>query len=108
MVVHSLKARRMGRAAAPYLLLAPAAVLVGVFLFGVANGVAQGFGIMPFLGMYEPTLGYWVQVLTRPDLAASVQFSLYIAFVSSAIALVGGVLLSAALCAVRQTRMLSL
>lgn len=108
MVVHSLKARRMGRAAAPYLLLAPAAVLVGVFLFGVANGVAQGFGIMPFLGLYEPTLGYWVQVLTRPDLAASVQFSLYIAFVSSAIALVGGVLLSAALCAVRQTRMLSL
>lgn len=108
MAVMSLTWRRRGRAIAPYLLAAPALVLVAVFLFGVVNGVLQGFGIMPFLGMADFTLDYWAQVLSRPDLASSVGFSLYIALVSSVIALVGGIVLSAALCAVRQTRLVTL
>lgn len=103
-----LAMRRRGRAAAPYLLMAPALVLVAVFLYGVVNGVLQGFGIMPFLGLTDFTLDYWGEVLTRPDLAASVGFSLYIALVSSLVALAGGIVLSAALCAVRRTRLIAL
>lgn len=67
-----LAMRRRGRAVAPYLLMAPALVLVAVFLYGVVNGVLQGFGIMPFLGLTDFTFDYWGEVLTRPDLAASV------------------------------------
>lgn len=66
--------------------MTPALVLVAVFLYGVVNGVLQGFGIMPFLGLTDFTLDYWGEVLTRPDLAASVGFSLYIALVSSLVA----------------------
>ena len=88
--------------------MAPALVLVAVFLYGVVNGVLQGFGIMPFIGMADFTFEYWVEALTRSDLAASVGFSLYIALVSSVVALAGGIVLSAALCAVRRTRLLAL
>ena len=88
--------------------MAPALVLVAVFLYGVVNGVLQGFGIMPFIGMADFTFEYWAEALTRSDLAASVGFSLYIALVSSVVALAGGIVLSAALCAVRRTRLLAL
>lgn len=104
----ALARRRARRAVAPYLLLAPALLLVAVFLFGVATGILQGFGIMPFLGRTEFTVEYWAQVLTRADLLDSVVFSLYIALVSSLVALVGGILLSAALVAVRKTRLIAL
>ncbi len=104
----ALALRRARRALAPYLLLAPALVLVAVFLFGVVNGLLQGFGIMPFLGMTTFTLDYWAQVLTRPDLVESVGFSLYLALVSSLMALLGGIGLAAALVAVRQTRLAAL
>ncbi len=77
-------------------------------LYGVVNGVLQGFGIMPFIGMADFTFEYWAEALTRSDLAASVGFSLYIALVSSVVALAGGIVLSAALCAVRRTRLLAL
>ena len=108
MTVNRLVRRRCGRAIAPYLLMAPALVLVAVFLYGVVNGVLQGFGIMPFIGMADFTFEYWAEALTRSDLAASVGFSLYIALVSSVVALAGGIVLSAALCAVRRTRLLAL
>ena len=106
--MNRLVRRRCGRAIAPYLLMAPALVLVAVFLYGVVNGVLQGFGIMPFIGMADFTFEYWAEALTRSDLAASVGFSLYIALVSSVVALAGGIVLSAALCAVRRTRLLAL
>ena len=77
MTVNRLVRRRCGRAIAPYLLMAPALVLVAVFLYGVVNGVLQGFGIMPFIGMADFTFEYWAEALTRSDLAASVGFSLY-------------------------------
>lgn len=100
--------RRALRAASPYLLALPAALLVAVFLYGVVTGVAQGFGIMPALGMTVPTLRFYGQALTRPDLSASVAYSAYLAAVSSAIALVGGIVLSAALSRMRAGRGLRL
>ena len=65
-----LAMRRRGRAVAPYLLMVPALGLVAVFLYGVVNGVLQGFGIMPFLGLTDFTVDYWGEELIQPDLAA--------------------------------------
>ena len=103
-----LRARRAKHAAAPYVLIAPAVVLIAVFLYGVVSGVLQGFGIMPFLGMNELTLDYWAEALSRPDLLSSIGFSLYLSLVSAAIALVGGTALCAALSALRAPRLLQL
>ncbi len=90
-------ARRMRERIAPYALALPAALLVAVFAYGVLGGMLQGLGVMPFLGMDTPTLDYYRQALTRPDLLSSIGYSVYLALVSAAAALVGGVLLSAAL-----------
>jgi len=93
--------RRIAKALTPYALALPAALLVGVFAYGVGSGVLQGFGVMPFLGMTEPTLEYVRAALTRPDLASSVAYSVYLSLVSALIALVGGVALAAALTCLR-------
>lgn len=79
----------------PYLLVLPAAMLSALFLYGLVNGVLQGFGIMPYLGLTELTLEYYRNAFTRSDLLSSILFSLYIATVSSILATVGGVFLSA-------------
>ncbi|MEG1197466.1 MAG: hypothetical protein RSD38_03680 [Raoultibacter sp.] len=100
--------RRARRAITPYLLILPTVALLAVFLYGVFNGVLQGFGIMPFLGKTDFTLEYYAQVFARPDLVASLGYSLYLAAVSAIIALVGGTLLAAALSCVKASRALQL
>lgn len=79
----------------PYLLAFPAFAMLLVFLYGVINGVLQGFGIMPFLGMTDFTVDYYVEALTRSDLSSSIVYSFYLSAVSSILAVIGGVLLSA-------------
>ncbi|MGI6033007.1 MAG: ABC transporter permease [Coriobacteriales bacterium] len=95
-------------ALAPYVLIAPACVLLAIFVYGVVNGVMQGFGIMPFLGMTTPTLKYYLAALTRPDLVSSILYSLYLAAASSILAAIGGVILSAVLTSVRAGRITQL
>ncbi|MCL2826006.1 MAG: ABC transporter permease subunit [Eggerthellaceae bacterium] len=104
----TLKARKVRKAVTPYLLVAPAMALIGVFVYGVINGVLQGFGIMPFIGKTAFTFDYYAQALARSDFVASVGYSLYIAAVSSVGALVGGIVLSAALTRVKASRTLQL
>lgn len=89
--------RQVAARATPYLLALPAALLVGVFAYGVLGGMLQGLGVMPFLGMTEPTLDYYLQVFSRPDFAASLAYSVYLALASALAALVVGVALAAAL-----------
>jgi putative spermidine/putrescine transport system permease protein len=100
--------RKIKRAIVPYLLILPACVLLLIFLVGLINGIVQGFGIMPFLGMYEPTLDYYIQAFTRSDLSNSILYSLYLALASTAIAIVIGVALSAALCKIQASRAMQL
>lgn len=88
----------------PYLLVLPAACLAAVFIYGLANGVLQGFGIMPYLGLKTLTLEYYRNAFTRSDLLSSILFSLYIALVSSVLATVGGVFLSAIITRLRVGR----
>lgn len=74
----------------------PQAVLSIIFIVGIGNGILQGFGIIPSLGMTTPTLQYYIEVFSRADLAQSLGFSFYIALTSSVLATVFGV----AICAV--------
>lgn len=106
--MNSLQLRRIVHRTTPYLLITPAVILVGVFVYGVFTGVLQSFGIMPFLGQTEFTLDYYTQALSRSDIIASIGYSLYLATISALIALVGGVMLSAALTRLKAKRSLRL
>lgn len=92
------------RQAVPYLLVLPAVILLLLFVYGMVNGILQGFGIMPYLGLTNPTFAYYAEALTRPDLIDSIRFSLYLAIVSSVMAVIGGVALSLALTHARASR----
>jgi putative spermidine/putrescine transport system permease protein len=75
-----------------------------LFIIGIINGLAQSFGLIPSLGLYRPTLFYYREVFSRPDLLSSIVLSLYISAVSSLFAAVFGVLLSALLVAAGHAR----
>lgn len=96
--------RRVRATLAPYALALPAAALVAVFVYGVVNGLLQGFGIMPFLDMAEPTLEYYQMAFTRPDFFQSLAFSLRCSLAASLIALCAGIVLSWALARIRASR----
>lgn len=81
----------------PYVLLVPQIVLTVIFLIGLVTGITQSLGVIPAFGLTEPTLKYYKEVLTRPDMLESVLYSLYIAFTSALFATVAGVLLCALL-----------
>lgn len=81
----------------PYLLLSPLILLGVLFLIGVGNALLQSLGYIPAFDMTEITLKYYRQVFSEPALLASVKVSLMIAFISSVLAAVFGVVLCAAL-----------
>lgn len=77
----------------PYILLIPQIILTLLFLIGLANGLIQSLGIVPAFGLTEPTLRYYQEILTRPDMAESILFSLKIALISSVTATLGGIVI---------------
>ena len=96
--------KNIGRALVPYILLLPACVLLFFFLYGMGNGIIQGFGYLPYLNMTELTLDYYIAAFTRPDLVSSIWFSLYLAATTCVISTVCGVALSALLCRLKASR----
>lgn len=77
----------------PYILLVPQIVLSILFVIGLITGITQSLGVIPAFGLKEPTLLYYKEVLNRPDMFASVVYSLKIAFVSASLSTVLGVVL---------------
>ena len=77
----------------PYLLLLAQVVLTLLFLAGVFTGITQSFGVIPAFDLRTPTVKYYVEVLTRPDMLASIGYSLYVAFTSAIFATVIGTIL---------------
>ncbi|MBQ3302452.1 MAG: ABC transporter permease subunit [Eggerthellaceae bacterium] len=100
--------RKFLKAIVPYLLILPACILLFFFLYGMCNGIIQGFGYLPYLNRTELTPEYYIAALTRPDFVSSIQYSFYLAAVTCAIATIGGVLVSAALVRVKATRTIQL
>lgn len=71
----------------PYLLIAPAFLLVGgLFLAALGLGLVRSFRYMPALGLTEPDLAAYAAILTAPGFLASLGLSLWIAAVSTLIA----------------------
>lgn len=102
----SLRTRKIKASIVPYILIAPSVALVAIFLYGVAQGVLQGFGVMPFLGMTDPTVAYFKEALGRSDLLESLAFSFSISVISSVGAVIGGIVLSAVLTQLKSMRFL--
>lgn len=75
----------------PYLLLVPQILLAILFAAGLITGITQSLGVIPAFGLKEPTLLYYKEVLSRPDMLTSVLYSLKIAFCSATFATVFGV-----------------
>ena len=88
----------------PYILLVPQLILGVVFIIGLGTGIIQSLGVIPAFGLTEPTLKYYKEVLTRPDLLQSLKYSMYIAFMSAFLATVTGTFLCAVLVSAGKVR----
>ena len=67
----------------PYILLIPQILLLLIFIIGLVNGITQSFGVIPTFGLEKPTLKYYIEIISSPQMKSSILFSLYIAFISS-------------------------
>jgi putative spermidine/putrescine transport system permease protein len=74
--------------------LAPLVILLLIFAFGLLNCLAVSFGYYPAAGLTTLTLDYYEEMFARGTLIESLLYSLYFAFVASAVATVLGVGLS--------------
>ena len=81
----------------PYILLLPQLLLGALFLIGLITGITQSLGVIPAFGLTEPTLKYYKDILSRPDMLESVLYSLRIAFLSAAFSTIAGVFFCALL-----------
>ena len=88
----------------PYILLVPQIILTVLFLIGLVTGITQSLGVIPAFGLTEPTLLYYKEILTRPDMLESVLFSLRIALFSALFSTAAGVSLCAILVGGRKTK----
>ena len=88
----------------PYILLVPQLILGAIFIIGLGTGIIQSFGVIPAFGLTEPTLKYYKEILTRPDILQSLKYSLYIAFVSAFFATSIGTILCAILVNLKQVK----
>lgn len=71
------------------LMLAPAMTVLGVLFFGgLLAGVLRSFGVMPVIGLTEPSLDAYRAVFADPDFLWSLLLTFHIAFTSTAISAV--------------------
>lgn len=77
----------------PYLLSAPVIVLCAILIISMINGMIQSLGIIPAFDMTKPTLAYYQEILASETLLESMGLSLYIALVTTLLALAIGSLL---------------
>ncbi len=65
------------------LLLVPQFIVTFFLITGVLNGLLQSFGVMPSVGLLQPTTVYYQQVISNPMTMKSMFFSLWLAFAST-------------------------
>lgn len=70
----------------PYLLASPALIVISLlFLGGLVVGVMRSFDYMPVIGLHDPSLAAYRQVLLSAEFYRSLGVSLYIAVMSTVI-----------------------
>ena len=73
-------------------MLAPALLLTGVLFYGgLLAGIVRSFGVVPAIGLTEPTLDAYRSLLASSEVRASLALSLAIAGLSAAISVVIGI-----------------
>ena len=77
----------------PYLLLLPQIFVGIIFLVGIGIGITQSFGVVPVFNLYKPTFKYYTEIFMRKDTIDSIFYSLKVAFVSSFISIILGILI---------------
>lgn len=65
------------------LLLVPQFIVTLFLVTGVLNGLLQSFGVMPSVGLLQPTTAYYQEVISNPMTLKSLFFSLWLAFAST-------------------------
>ncbi len=81
----------------PYILIMPIVLLGVLFIFGIINGIVQGFGYIPAFDLTNFTLDYYIEILNNPTFLDSLKVSLRISFISSILAIILGTILTTAL-----------
>ena len=77
----------------PYLYVLPFLAIMGfIFVGGLTQAIAQSLGYLPVFGMYELTLRYYLQVFNSPRFTNALFYTLYIAFLSSLLSVLLGVI----------------
>ncbi len=79
----------------PYVMLIPVMIVIlGIFINGLIMAFIQSLGYFKAIGLTEITFKYYKEVLTSQGFLSSLGFSVYIATISSVIAVVLGVILA--------------
>lgn len=94
----------MKKSKKPFFLLLPFFVLIALLLSSVFHVTVQSLGYIPAFGLTKPTFRYYARVLRSSEFLSSVMVSIKIAFFSSVVSAVLGVLISIALIKCRKTR----
>ena len=89
---------------APILMIIPFLLITILVLAAIMNILLQSFGYMPVFGLYDFTLKYYIEELSRPEVLQSLAVSLRISVLSSVIAAALGTLICAALVYTGRTR----
>ena len=88
----------------PLLLITPFALITALVLAAIINIIVQSLGYMPVFGLYDFTLKYYIEELSRPEVLQSLGVSLRVALFSSVLAAILGTLICAALVRTGRTR----
>ena len=81
--------RRLPEAARPWLLLAPALLVVTLLFMGaLLFGILQSLGFLPLVGEPEPSFDAYISIFNDPAFWESLWLSLRIAFLSTGISIV--------------------
>lgn len=86
------------------LLMLPQLAISALFLAGIGNGIMQSFGVIPSLGLTQPTLHYYKELFARGDFMSSLLFSVRISLLSSLLSVVIGVAMCAFFVRLRYTK----
>ncbi|TYP48410.1 ABC transporter permease [Thermosediminibacter litoriperuensis] len=79
----------------PYFMLAPVMLVQAWLIFtGIYTALEQSLGHFPAAGLNGYSLKFYIAVLKNPDFLRSLVFSFYVAFVSSALAVILGIFLA--------------
>lgn len=85
------------------LLLLPFFCLTALVLAAAVIVLLQSLGYIPAFGLTQLTTAYFADIFTNTDFLRSLSVSVYLAFVSASVAAVLGVLIAAALTALKKT-----